>query len=434
MLADIAAILADTVDSPKADLRLFLAELASSHAEVRSVKSFGAFGDGVTDDTDALQAARDWLAAQTIPATLIFPAGRYIYSESPNWAVSGATILAAGMVFLRCTGAGTAVNIDGGAAPWMFRMTMGTRETPFYVEAHADALLGVSIKAMHHSHFAFRVTGGCTAGSAIQTVWCVLTTIHPGVSKNGTGALYGDWFGGSKPAYGLVMSGNSSAEPTCYCTIDNPIIDAVGIAMWIDHAVGNNIRNGALEACTTGAVQLTANASRNRFAFVDMEQNVGYDVDDSGKNNVFLCCDMGTVSNWRGIAALVIGGELYDIAVHATAFWTSFRDIYLHGTPVDTGLVTSFRGTKSQLLGKQADHRLPSRVTPAVGASPWTYANSTGDTAWVGVQGGTVSLVEYLRDNTADPVGTATDGHYWLRGGDALRITYSVAPTVVVRF
>lgn len=42
-----------------------------------SVKDFGAVGDGVVDDTSAIQDAIDYIVGTTIPGTLIFPSGTY---------------------------------------------------------------------------------------------------------------------------------------------------------------------------------------------------------------------------------------------------------------------------------------------------------------------------------------------------------------------
>jgi hypothetical protein len=42
-----------------------------------SVKDFGAIGDGVTDDTAAIQAAVDYLKDTTRGGTLLLPAGTY---------------------------------------------------------------------------------------------------------------------------------------------------------------------------------------------------------------------------------------------------------------------------------------------------------------------------------------------------------------------
>ena len=74
-------------------------QLSSKLADTISVKDFGAKGDGVTDDTVAIQAA-----ANAIPATggtLFFPAGQYrISSASPPNAV-----LLHSLTAMRCDGA-----------------------------------------------------------------------------------------------------------------------------------------------------------------------------------------------------------------------------------------------------------------------------------------------------------------------------------------
>jgi hypothetical protein len=50
----------------------------------RSVREFGASGDGVTDDTDAMQAAADWLCAHP-SATLVYPPGTYLVDRVVGW-------------------------------------------------------------------------------------------------------------------------------------------------------------------------------------------------------------------------------------------------------------------------------------------------------------------------------------------------------------
>jgi len=75
--------------------------------------------------------------------------------------------------------------------------------------------------------------------------------------------------------------------------------------------------------------------------------------------------------------------------------------------------------------------RLANPAVQTVGASPWTYTNSSGNDETVIVKGGTVSKIELVRNTIATDCGV-TAGMLWLSPNDGLRITYTVAPTVTV--
>ena len=101
-----------------------------------SVYQFGAKGDGTTDDTAALAAANAYLSANSPHVKLVFPAGIYLYSTSPNWAIPNAQIEASGEVRLRYTGTGSAVILDAGSgSQTCFNVTMGR----FIVECPSTA-------------------------------------------------------------------------------------------------------------------------------------------------------------------------------------------------------------------------------------------------------------------------------------------------------
>lgn len=72
--------------------------------------------------------------------------------------------------------------------------------------------------------------------------------------------------------------------------------------------------------------------------------------------------------------------------------------------------------------------------TPTVTASPYTYTNNTSAPQQVFVSGGTVSLMQLVRTLPAGTTTLTVTGaiSIYLSGGDALTITYSVAPTVTV--
>jgi hypothetical protein len=67
-----------------------------------------------------------------------------------------------------------------------------------------------------------------------------------------------------------------------------------------------------------------------------------------------------------------------------------------------------------------------------VTASPFTYQNTTDYNADVIVNGGTVSLVQFSRDNsTYYTTAVATNTILRLSPNDYVKVTYSVAPTMV---
>lgn len=71
--------------------------------------------------------------------------------------------------------------------------------------------------------------------------------------------------------------------------------------------------------------------------------------------------------------------------------------------------------------------RIP--LTPT--GSPWICLNPLSVPAEVFVSLGTVTLIEFSRDQTTWDLCGLLGGQYRLNPGDALRLTYLVAPTVV---
>jgi len=235
-----------------------------------SVKDFGAVGDGTTDDTAAIQAARDYLYSQTTPSILIFPAGIYKYSVSPNWNIQNCQVISEGTVRLRYTGTGNAFIVTDTSGTGLYNQKFGR----FIIEATSSAQNGIYIKNSNHSTFDFNVRG-CGAAYAGLRVDLAVCSYFPNFtcSNNENGGTQG-WYTSAKPKYGVYLysiSGGVSAA-TSYCCFVNPVIEGVEIGAVFDHSLGNMFIGGTIEGCTdTGALIGATRATNNVIIHTDFE-------------------------------------------------------------------------------------------------------------------------------------------------------------------
>lgn len=65
-----------------------------------------------------------------------------------------------------------------------------------------------------------------------------------------------------------------------------------------------------------------------------------------------------------------------------------------------------------------------------VGASAFTYQNTSGATECVLVSSGTVTTIEISRDGSTFFLVGLIGGQFHLSPGDKLRVTYAIAPTM----
>lgn len=250
--------------------------------DVVSVKDFGAVGDGVTDDTAAIQAARNYAASQATPPLLVFPSGIYLYSTSPNWAFFNATVIADGEVQLRYTGTDYALIFDAGAVATIFNVNF---TGPFVVQATAAAKGGYYVRSVHHSKIEGRVDGCGASYFGLSVLFSVCSEFNVTTSNNSAGA----WYSGAQPSGGIYLSRRSPGELVTACTFNNPIVEGVSAdGIVLDYASNNVFIGGTSEGNTGSGVSLTANAIGNTFIGIDFEENDGSDIYDAGQFNSYI--------------------------------------------------------------------------------------------------------------------------------------------------
>lgn len=399
-----------------------------------SVKDFGAVGDGVTDDTAAIQAARDYIYSNPLKIKLVFPAGIYKYSASPNWAIQGASIQAEGTVRLRYTGAGQALIIDAGQPGKVSNVCFGDAGGQFIVEAAGTTATGIYCRNIMRSKISARVYGAGTSAAAFRSEGCVLCEFGITVTNDEDGA----WYLGSKPLLGISLGESATGHQTSYCTFLNCNVQSCQIGIYLDSTLGNIFIGGDSEYNSIYGLQLTANAFNNRFVGTDFEVNTTQDVVCAGKYNEFISCDTNTeIVMLSGASANTVNGGNHDkITIASGALDTLVTATkYARGLSANT-LVDG--GTRTRLINNfdcvaqlwKSGPNLPeSHGSITVTASPFTYTNNTGTELSVFVQGGTISNMTYYRGGFA--AGTLTTNQVIrVSVGDSLSITYSVAPTL----
>jgi hypothetical protein len=405
-----------------------------SNLGIISVKDFGAKGDGTTDDTVAIQAARDYLYSQTTPSILIFPAGIYKYSVSPNWNIQNCQVVAEGTVRLRYTGTGNAFEVIDTSGTGLYNQQFGR----FIIEATSSAQNGVYIKNSNHSTFDFNVRG-CGAAYAGLRIDFAVCSYFPNFtcSNNENGGTQG-WYLSAKPKYGIYIYSISGgiSEPTSYCTFINPVVEGVEIGAVFNHSLGNMLIGGTLEGCTdTGIIFSGARSIKNVIMHTDFEANTNFDIDCYGLYNSFIKCDTQKIVIMRSNSSsnILDGGVHQNVYCEPSSANNILKD-FVYGNTSLSGSLTDLGANIWQRALKVGDS-YPSNgpqvnTTLTISASPYTYTNTYVSPVRVLVGGGTVTYSLIGRTGSALTVGT--NGIFTLNPGEYLQIAYSVAPTVVV--
>lgn len=393
-----------------------------------NVLQFGCKGDGVTSCTTQLASVRAYADTRSAAGNAVrvtFPAGRYLYSTSPNWAIIRLHLNFDGEVWLINDGAGASFILDGGATGTGVYGIQITG-TPL-IHGDAGSAQGVFMRAIYKSWLTFNVRGAGPAFAGLYMEWCVSNVIRYTINANEGGLT-------STPARGVHATIRAAAEETSYNLFENIECTGVPVGIYLDGALGNLFVGGAVQGCTNVGMQQTPNAWENKFIGTDFEVNTVRDAEVASREAQFIGCDFhkGVVFQSGAVNCSVIGGAHEQIIVESGALRTLYSGVTYNrfgtGVITDAGTQTRFRDIRNK--GTSEISNVPRAKTAiSVGASPFTYTNSTGNQQTILVTGGTVSQVAFIRF-----IGEVvpTSGFVDLSPGDSVTVTYSVTPSMFI--
>lgn len=397
-------------------------------------------GTALVDVTTPMQAACNWLSTAGIfKRRLIFPAGTYKYSASPNWAIQHASIQAQGEVRLRYTGSGNAILLDAGVSPAKIsNLNFGT-EGDFIVEptAAGTTVIGMYCRGIFRSRVNARIHGAGSAQAGFRAEGCILVVFGITVTSDDEGA----WYNGSQPLLGISLSQSAAIHQTSYCTFLNANVQGCQIGIYLDSALGNVFLGGDSEFNTIYGLQLTTLALNNKFYGMDLEVNTTQDVVCAGSYNEFIVdtSSAGVTGGFRFVAGSVgnklLGGVHDQVAIDGGT--GNYIGGVVYGRNLSGNLSIVDNGTRSgfgmnwQAQSQKWTHGPESHTAITVTTPTFTYTNNTGMPVLAFVTGGTVSVMGYFRG--ASQLGTIpTNSVIPICSGDSLSITSSAAPTLIV--
>jgi hypothetical protein len=324
-----------------------------------SVLDFGADPTGVADSTSAITAARNFVAAATDKYKLVFPAGTYKYSVSPNFGVTNMCVEAQGEVLLNYTGTGNCLIFDAGVAPALVYNMRFTGN--FTVQGTSASANGIYWRSVHHSKIDCRVSGCGPTASGLLIEFAVCSEFNVVVSYNETP------FTTNRPLYGYYLYRRDVGETTSACTFYNPIIEGVGShGILLSEAVYNTFIGGTSEGNGAYGIYVLAGSRNNSFYGIDLEANVKSLYDEGGLNNYigglyanpteisgtgisFVGAQLGTLTN---SGTLYLNNVSYDGTITNTGKITKQNVYYQTGATFDTDLkINSFEKQLSVASG-----------------------------------------------------------------------------------
>lgn len=393
--------------------------------------------DAAKDNSDVFEAAKKAVIAKTAPnmPALLLPAGEMYYSVSPNFGeVNGFRIVGGGAdgCVLKYTGFARAVNFDPSAYDLAFRYGMSAEG--FLIDAGPSAAASLYLENIAHSRFqeVFAINGSaaCIHFDLRLAVLCNFDTCGSTVNRWAITSVHSETW--------RLTTSPSKLQATTACTFINCIGEGASLAGWrLLQCTACKWDGGTAEA-NSGRGVLIANTCRsNKFDAFSMEANATADVRDDGQltkwTGGYAVSDGGFEWGNTSLGVIVEGMFTNTINVISGAQGAVLKNVdYNHkgtGTYTDNGTDTVVVNLRNRTTGLY-EHKTKPRVALTVGATPFTYTNTTGRYQLILTSGGTVSSIAYARPGSSTAVTGQVGGAILVAPGDGLVVTYSVLPTM----
>lgn len=311
-----------------------------------SVKSYGAKGDGVTDDTAAIQAA--FTADAPIGRDLHFPCGTYITSAMLTYLtpvsagtgiITGETRPCVTIQYTGTTAIEAVVKVWPGSINSVYSFNFGMSN----IDVVGNTRATYTVELEQQSHIVIdrlRMWGADTSVGACLYVYNLVAGVF-------TQPACDVLFSGAIPASknGLVFDGQNSGNQTTTSQIINPLVEGLsnGIGIWLKMASQMVFSACQLSGDNQSLKDESASSSNQFTGCLFENETVGSDIE--GAQNTI---DDSTFSSITGTPGITIGGDQNilrnsyvgngPIHITATAKHTRLEQIKLNDTAGDHGV------------------------------------------------------------------------------------------------
>lgn len=301
--------------------------------EAVSVKDFGAIGDGVTDDTAAVVAARD--SAVSAGRVLYFPSGNYALSAL-DLGFSGLKVHCEATATLTHTGTGKFITFDAGTGLEGYFYDIHLTGYPT-LQGNLNTTDLIYIRSSHHMLIDVRARD---CDCAVRVDFSVLSRIYINHSVNQAP------FSIKTPVNTLVMDKrtrvDAAVEPTTACDVWVVSEGVSGAGLLFEYAQVNHVLGGTSEGNGIG-IDVKPNSSGNRFDAVFMEANSVKDISDASSyteyNNCYAGSAVGSIVG-SGYKRRFVGGYIKSLVIDSPAGFTRLVDVNLTGSFADNSINT----------------------------------------------------------------------------------------------